>query len=95
MRMLRSALFAGVTILLAACGVPDAAAVRSDFRSLNPSAAIADVVVGEGDADNAYFYITYRLPPDTALLEQVWLYQRQATGVWSLSSRDSSGAQRQ
>jgi len=77
-------------VFLAACGVPSNADVRRDFLGLYPNAAVVDVGSGEGDADDAYFHIKYRIAPDTALLEQVWLYQRAAAGRWKITNRDSS-----
>jgi hypothetical protein len=79
-----------VFAVLAACGVPSHRDVRRDFLALYPNATVVDVAVGEGDAADAYFDIKYRLPPDTSVLEQVWLYQRGADDRWGVTHRDSS-----
>jgi len=79
-----------VVAILAACGVPSNSDVRRDFLAIYPNATVVDLGVGEGDASDAYFHIKYRLPPDTSLLEQVWLYQRGADDRWTVTHRDSS-----
>jgi len=77
-------------LALVSCGMPSDHQVRSDFLALHPSAAIIDVGPGEGDSDHAYWCVRYRERPDTALREQVWLYQRQSGNRFAVIHRDSS-----
>ena len=83
-----------VAAIVAACGVPSNSDVRRDFLVIYPNATVVDLGVGEGDASDAYFHIKYRLAPDTTLLEQVWLYQRGADDLWTVTARDSSAVTR-
>jgi hypothetical protein len=81
-------------LFLAACGGPSNNDVRRTFLAEAPQAQIEDLGPGEGDGDNVYYYIKYRIPPDTILKEQVWLYQRGTDGKWSVTWRDTTIAKR-
>jgi len=79
------------TVFLLSCGMPSDDRVRSEFLALHPGAAIVDAGPGEGDSDHAYWCIRYRVPSDTTLREQYWLYQRGADG-FKVIHRDSAVA---
>ena len=78
--------------LLAACG-PAEEQLRKEFLDTHPTAVIVQAGVGEGDFDNALWCVRYRHPPDTVVLEQVWLVQKDSNREWSVTSRDSAMAQ--
>ena len=79
-----------VAAILVGCGVPSTNDVRRDFLAVYPNARVVDLGPGEGDSDDVYYHIRYRLPPDSTVLEQVWLYQRGAGDRWTVTHRDSS-----
>jgi hypothetical protein len=81
-----------LAVIAAGCGAPTASEVKAAFLGENPQALIFSVGTGEGDADNLYYHIRYRLPPDTTLWQQVWLYQRGADGRWGVTYRDTTTA---
>jgi hypothetical protein len=77
-------------LLLAACGGPTDTDVRRTFLADAPEAQIEGLGPGEGDGGNVYYHIRYRLPPDTTVWEQIWLYQRGNDGKWSITWRDTT-----
>ena len=79
-------------LLLAGCGQPSSDRVQDDFLALHPTALIVEAGAGEGDFDHALWCIRYRLPADTLLREQVWLYQRSSGDEWGVIRRDSGMA---
>jgi hypothetical protein len=81
-------------LFLTACGGPSDNDVRNTFLAGAPQAQIQDLGPGEGDGGNVYYHIKYRIPPDTILWEQVWLYQKGSDGKWSITWRDTIIAKR-
>ena len=79
--------------LVASCG-PGDSAVRTEFLADHPQATVTFVGPGEGDDANVLYHIRYRLPADTTVWEQVWLYQKGPNGRWQVTHRDSSIAKR-
>jgi len=67
---------------LLACSVPNDRVVRQEFLAERPNASIEFLGVGEGDSDHAYYHIQYRIPSDSRVLEEIWLYQKQSNGAW-------------
>jgi hypothetical protein len=76
--------------LLAACTSPDENEVRATFLADNPTAIIESIGPGEGDDSNVYLHIRYRVPGDSTLWENVWLYQKGVSGRWQLTSKGSA-----
>ena len=83
-----------LVLSLLGCGVPRKEDVRATFLAENPGATVESAGPGEGDGNNVYFHIRYRLPGDSTLREQVWLYQKGPDGSWRVTSRDSSVVRR-
>jgi len=81
-------------LFLAACGGPSSNEVRATFLIEAPQAHIESLGPGEGDGGNVYYHVRYRIPPDTVLWEQVWLYQKGTDGTWSITWRDTTIAKR-
>ena len=79
-------------LFLGACGRPSEEQVRREFLQLHPMADNVSARASEGDSDHDLWCITYRLPPDTILREQVWLYRRISSQNWSVVSRDSAAS---
>jgi len=77
---------------IAACHdiTPDEEFVRHEFSLGRPTASISTIVPEQSDPDDISFRIQFRALADTAMHEEVWLYQRTGTGSWHLTSRDSS-----
>jgi hypothetical protein len=73
--------------LIAACTSPDDEEVRATFLADHPSAIIESIAPGEGDDRNVQLHIRYRVPGDSTLWENVWLYQKGAAGRWQLRSK--------
>jgi hypothetical protein len=61
--------------------------VKSAFESEYPGAQVFSAVVGEGDADSAYYHIKYKLPGEAQSREDVWLYLRQGDGKWAVARK--------
>ena len=73
----------GLSILVSGCGVPTERMVVIDFLRDHPSATVVSAGAGEGDSDNVYFHIHYRLSENSHMRTEVWLYQRELeTGKW-------------
>jgi hypothetical protein len=83
-------LHVAMVLILLGCGIPREEDVRAEFLADNHGAAVESTGPGEGDASNVYFHIRYRLPGDSTLWEQVWLYQKDADGLWHVTSRDTT-----
>ncbi len=79
-----------LAFVLGGCGAPSSSDVRAAFLANHPAAAVTFVNPAEGADDFVYYDIRYRLPPDTTLWEQNWLYQKGADGDWRVTRRDSS-----
>lgn len=76
------------TVLLTGCGGPNEKTVTTDFLRDHPTATVLAAVPGEGDSDNVYFQITYRLPDSAVDRKEVRLYQRDTnTARWKVVTR--------
>ncbi len=76
-----------LTFALTACGAPSGRDVRTAFLAQNPAAVIADAYPAEGGVGDVYWDIKYRLPPDTTLFVQTWLYVQGDDGKWRVTFR--------
>ena len=63
-----------VALGFVACG-PSETRVREEFLAANPDATIVSQAPGEGDGDNVYVHIRYTTAGNSAVQEDVWLYQ--------------------
>lgn len=78
----------GVGILLTGCGRPSEKTVAADFLRDHPKATVLSAKPGEGDSDNVYFHIRYRLPDSAADRSEAWLYQRDLrTDKWQVRTK--------
>jgi hypothetical protein len=74
-------------LLLQGYEAPGASDVTAACKREYPGARVFSAVVGEGDADSAYYHIQYKLPADAQSREDVWLYLKQANGTWAVARK--------
>jgi len=86
--MVKTNFLFGLGILLfVGCSTPDDDIVRKEFLAEHPNAELVFVGVGEGDSDNAYYHIQYKLSEDDHVLEKIWLYQKNYQGEWRVTKK--------
>ena len=57
------------------CSKADKQHIREDFNHRYPHAKILSIGSGEGDSDNAYYHIKYRVKGSNTSIEAIFLYQ--------------------
>ena len=84
---MRNLLIIAVTLLgIAGCSQPTGESASADFARRHPGATVVSALAGEGDAQNVYFSIRYRMPPDDQIRTSELLYQRdRGSGAWAPS----------
>jgi hypothetical protein len=77
-------------LLLAACSGPDESNIRSEFMRSRLTAELVSLAAGEGDGDNVYYHIRYRLAGDPTVHQEVWGYHRRSGLEWTHFSIDTT-----
>ncbi len=80
-----------ITILFSilSCSAPSENEIKIDFLREFPKAQVLSMNAGEGDSDNVYMHIKYKLPESDKIEEDVWLYQDTGNNKWENTWRRS------
>jgi hypothetical protein len=93
MKRYKAIFFFAIFLLVAiSCGGPPSNhEIKQEFLKEHQNAVILSVGTGEGDSENVYMHIKYRLPGNDTEMEDVWLYQDLGSEKWENTWRRSTG----